>query len=304
VKYDDVNLLLADGRAHLRSTLRMALNEAGIENVHNAAEASALTEAVEQPDEAPDIILCDAELRGGDVCEAVHAIRNGELGRNPFVCVLAFAWTATQNAVTRLVNAGADHVIAGPIAPQMLIDRIEAMIHRRKPFVVTADYVGPDRRLAPEREHAGAPLVDVPNSLRDKVLGQWDPEAMSRAIHSTKAAMNGHRIEREAAALSEIIEATLGADPSAIPPARLTRLIRLAQTLGRRAHASAAPHISELCDSARLVAERLHAGARTNLNDAELLAHVALALRAATRPQENAAIAHEIATTIGARRTG
>jgi CheY-like chemotaxis protein len=304
VKFDDVHLLLADGRAHLRSLLRMALNEAGIENIHNAPEAGALAEAVEQPEAPPDIILCDAGLRGGDAAEAVHAIRNGELGRNPFVCVLALAWTATQDTVTRLVNAGADHVVAGPIAPQKVIDRIEAMIHRRKPFVVTADYVGPDRRLAPEREPGGAPLVDVPNSLRDKVLGRWNPEAMSRAIHNTTTAMNGHRIEREADALAETIDATLGAEPGAIPPVRLERLIRLAQTLGRRAQANAAPHVSELCDSARLIAERLHAGAKTNLKDAEILAHVALALRAATRPQENAAIAHEIATAIGARRTG
>src|SRR5687767_15648596 len=133
----------------------MALNEAGIEHIHNAAEASALAEAVAKPDEAPDVIVCDADLRGGDAAETVHAIRNGELGRNPFVCVLALAWTATQDTVTRLVNAGADHVVAGPIAPQKVIDRIEAMIHRRKPFVVTADYVGPDRRLVPGREANG-----------------------------------------------------------------------------------------------------------------------------------------------------
>lgn len=304
MKFADVHLLLADGRAHLRSTLRTALNDAGIDNIHSAAEADALAQAVEQPDATPDIILCDAALRGGDTAEAVHAIRNGDLGRNPFVCVLALAWTATQDAVTRLVNAGADHVVAGPVAPQKVIDRIEAMIHQRKPFVVTADYVGPDRRLEPGREAGGAPLVDVPNSLRDKALGQWDPEAMSRAIHNATAAMNGHRIEREATALAETIDATLGAEAGAIPRARLDRLIRLAQTLGRRAQANDAPHISELCDSARLVAERLRAGARTNLHDAELLAHVAQALRAATRPQENAAIAHEIATTIGARRTG
>ena len=304
MKFADVHLLLADGRAHLRSSLRMALNEAGIENIHNAPEASALAEAVEQQQAPPDIILCDAALRGGDAAEAVHAIRNGELGRNPFVCVLALAWTATHDTVTRRVNAGADHVVAGPIAPQKVIDRIEAMIHRRKPFVVTADYVGPDRRLASGRDIGGAPLVDVPNSLRDKALGQWDPEAMSRAIHNTAAAMNGHRIEREADALAETIDATLGAEPGTIPPVRLERLIRLAQSLGRRAQANDAPHISELCDSARLVAERLHVGAQTNLNDAELLAHVAQALRAATRPQENAAVAREIAATIGARRTG
>jgi DNA-binding response OmpR family regulator len=304
VKFDDIHLVLADGRAHLRSTLRMALNEAGIEHIHNAAEASALAEAVAKPDEAPDVIVCDADLRGGDAAETVHAIRNGELGRNPFVCVLALAWTATQDTVTRLVNAGADHVVAGPIAPQKVIDRIEAMIHRRKPFVVTADYVGPDRRLVPGREANGAPLVDVPNSLREKALGLWDPEAMSRAIHDTTSAMTSHRIEREATALSDTIDATLSAEPGAISRIHLERLIRLAQSLGRRAQASAAPHISELCDSARLVAERLLAGAQTNLNDQELLAHVALALRAATRPQENAAVAREIAATIGARRTG
>jgi DNA-binding response OmpR family regulator len=302
VKLDNVHLLLADARAHLRSTLRMALNEAGIENIHNAPEAAALAEAVDQP-LPPDIIVCDAGLRGGDTAEAVRAIRNSELGSNPFVCIVALAWTATQETVARLVNAGADHVIAGPVAPQQVIDRIEAMIHRRKPFVVTADYVGPDRRLTPGRD-AGTALIDVPNSLRAKALGEWDPDAMRRAIRQTTAEMNGHRIDREAAALAETIEATLRDAPGAIPSARLERLIGLAHTLARRAKASAAPHVAELCDSARLVAERIRGGGRTNVKDAELLAHVALALRAATRPTEDAAIAHEIAAAIRVRRAG
>jgi len=300
VKLDDVHLLLADGRAHLRSTLRMALNEVGIVNIQTAPETAALAEAVDNP-LPPDIIVCDAGLRGGDAADAVRAIRNSEIGQNPYVCVVALAWNATEDAVARLINAGADHVIAGPVAPQKLIDRIDAMIHRRKPFVVTADYIGPDRRSTPERD-GGVPLVEVPNSLRDKALGTWDPEAARQSILRTTTELNEHRIEREATALAETIDATLGRAPGEIPPARLERLIHLARSLGRRATASNAPHIAELCGSAGLVAERLQSGARADPKDGEILAHVALALRAATRAQENAALAHEIAAAIGGRR--
>lgn len=303
MKLDNIHLLLADARAHLRSTLRMALNEVGIENIQNAPEAAALAEAVEQP-LPPDIIVCDAELRGGDTAEALRTIRNSELGSNPYVCVVALAWTATQESVSRLVNAGADHVIAGPVAPQQVIGRIEAMINRRKPFVVTADYVGPDRRMTPNRDNTGTPLIDVPNSLRAKAMGEWDPDTMRRAIRDTNAELNGHRIDSEATALAETIEAMLRDAPGAIPTARLERLIRLARTLARRASASGAPHIAELCDSARFIAERLLGGAHTNAKEAEILAQVALAMRAATRDQENTAIAHEIAATIRIRRTG
>lgn len=303
MKFNNVHLLLADARPNLRAQLRMALNEAGIENIHNAPEAAALAEAVEQP-LPPDIIVCDAGLRGGDTADSVRAIRNSELGSNPFLCVVALAWTATQDTVSRLVNAGADHVIAGPVAPQQVIDRIDAMINRRKPFVVTADYVGPDRRMTPARDGTGTPLIDVPNSLRAKALGEWDPEAMRQAIRATTSEMNGHRIDREATALAETIEAMLRDAPGAIPKTRLERLIRLAHTLARRATASAAPHIAELCHSARIIAERLLDGAHTNVKEAEILAQVALALRAATRAQENTAIAHEIAATIRVRRTG
>jgi DNA-binding response OmpR family regulator len=195
------------------------------------------------------------------------------------------------------LDAGADHVIAGPISPQQVMDRIEAMVHRRKSFVVTAEYFGPDRRLM-ARPDGSARMVEVPNSLRDKALGNFDPKVLHNAIRATSSEADGHHIERKANALADTIDITLKADPEAIPEEQLVKLIRLAKSLAKRARASSAPGITELCDSARLVAERLQTGAQAEEHEAELLEQIAKALRAAVRTEENAAMAHEIATTI------
>lgn len=52
--------------------------------------------------------------------------------------------------------------------------RIRAIVESRKPFVVTIDYVGPDRRDA-DRSPRNVERITVPNALRAKV--RRDPEA-------------------------------------------------------------------------------------------------------------------------------
>jgi hypothetical protein len=57
-----------------------------------------------------------------------------------------------------------------PFPPWQLIERIDCSANRRKPFVVTSERIGPDRRNDSGRE-SEIPLINVPNTLRAKVQG-------------------------------------------------------------------------------------------------------------------------------------
>jgi two-component system chemotaxis response regulator CheY len=58
--------------------------------------------------------------------------------------------------VNELRDAGADEILAKPVSPRTVCNKINAVIHSRRKFVSAPNYFGPDRR----RRAASAPGVD------------------------------------------------------------------------------------------------------------------------------------------------
>jgi DNA-binding response OmpR family regulator len=174
VKFDDIRLFLCDPRVQVRSSLRMALNDAGMKNgnIWEGGDLEAITDSVSDPN-GPDIVICDVTENTDDACQIFSAIRHNELGTNPFICIIGIAWSPKQALLNKVMGSGADGLVATPISPSLILDRIEALVDSRKPFVVTSDYIGPDRRF-PDDCGNEIEVVEVPNSLRAKALGQFD----------------------------------------------------------------------------------------------------------------------------------
>ncbi|MBK0572118.1 response regulator receiver protein, partial [Klebsiella pneumoniae] len=76
----------------------------------------------------------------------IQDLRQGGQGFNPFIVIIVTAWEKSGALVSRVVNSGADDLLLRPFSTTLLGQRIETHVERRKGFVVTTDYVGPDRR--------------------------------------------------------------------------------------------------------------------------------------------------------------
>ena len=104
------------------------------------------------------------------------------------------SYNSTPELVRKFIDSGADDLIPKPISASRMIERIKLLIKSRKSFVVTTDYVGPERRKPSDREDT-LPGVEVPNPLRAKATGtkniMLDQKAMADAI----AAINLHNLE-------------------------------------------------------------------------------------------------------------
>jgi CheY-like chemotaxis protein len=152
----------------------------------------------------PDLVLADVDLMEDDGRAFFTALRHGQLGVSPFVCAVALKSNPTPTFMARLAAGGADDLLVKPVSPRQLQDRIGLLIDNRRPFVVTSDYVGPDRRRAPRDGGGDAgsgrgrpiPLIDVPNTLRQKVLGLWSPEAIVNQTAAAMGAVNTQKIIR------------------------------------------------------------------------------------------------------------
>ena len=84
-----------------------------------------------------------------DGCEAMaldNQIRAGELGINPFVGFIISVWQPSEAVIRRVVNCGADDIIVRPLSTKKLMERINVVAYKRKPFVLTGSYISKDHR--------------------------------------------------------------------------------------------------------------------------------------------------------------
>ena len=305
VRLNDGRVLLADSRAHIRNSLKVALSHAGLEKINQSGALAAVNDAIAHS-LGPDILICDMGMDDGNACKLVTALRHNDLGRNPFLCVIGITWSPTADKVTAVANSGVDHLIAGPVAPKQILDRISSMIFRRMPFVITADYVGPDRRKESIRP-SHVPLVHVPNSLRLKAIGDWNQYAFEREIAREVARLNTSKIDRQAEnimALADLIAVQTGEGGPAVIRQLIERLTFMVELMAHRATEHGFHHVTELCRACVEVTKTIRESyGPPDRTDVELVKHLGQAIRVALYPQERAAeFAHDIAETVTATR--
>jgi len=199
--YDTAETLVYDPIASNRNATRASLHSLGFRKVDLAASLEILHERLRVS--SPDLLLCEVAGAEIEVCQVVQSIRQGRIGSNPFILVMVTTWRRDGSIVSQVVNSGADDLVARPISTALLGERIKAQVERRKPFVVTSDYIGPDRRRDPGR--SSAERVEAPNALKIRTSeGVGEDEAERQiiaAVDEGKTRLNLEKIRRDSVTL-------------------------------------------------------------------------------------------------------
>lgn len=186
VLYDPVHV-------NLRTT-RYALQQLGFREIESISTMRELKRRVQE--DAPHLLVAET---GGDEAELfrlVRAIRAGDVSNNPFAAILLTSWKRDTVVVRQAIGCGADDVIIRPFSTSFAEERIRVLVKARKPFIVTSDYIGPDRRRDPTRGD-GAPPITAPNVL--KAVVEDDEAALSKAcawIDEARRTVDSERLRR------------------------------------------------------------------------------------------------------------
>ncbi|MCX7282038.1 MAG: response regulator, partial [Alphaproteobacteria bacterium] len=165
LSYDSVDVLIYDPVPSNRTATRATLYALGFRRTETVSTLEAFIESVHK--NSPDIALCEAQGAADELCGAIQQMREGVARHNPFIVIIVTAWDKSSALINKVVSSGADDLILRPFSPAKLGQRIVAHIDRRKGFVITTDYVGPDRRKDSTRA-SNVELFDPPNSLKMK----------------------------------------------------------------------------------------------------------------------------------------
>ena len=301
IQLRDVVVLLVDSDEGSRSAIREVLFERGCRTFRLGATAAEIGPALGR--ERIDVLICGTDLPDGDACQLIAAIRHGEVGTDPFVPVIATTWNPTPEKVRKIVDSGADDLVVKPISGGQLLERVGSLVYKRKPFVVTSDYIGPDRDATSPPATAAAP-VDVPNPLRARVTGEADPLAEQARVDEVIAEINRHQLDRYALEIGSLVNMVLPSLGEGLDSGARDILERLRAIAVRAEHRMAdteRAHVADLCTSLSLVADNiLTATGALNPRDVKLLKPLSQAVQAGFDASEvTAAAARTISMTVG-----
>jgi DNA-binding response OmpR family regulator len=289
LSFDSVDVLIYDPVSSNRTATRAAMYALGFRKTETVSTLEAFLEAIQKT--PPDIVLCEAQGQAEDLCALIQQMRQGGAGYNPFVVIIVTAWEKNTALINRVVSSGADDLLLRPFSTALLGQRIETHVDRRKGFVITTEYVGPDRRRDNSRA-SNVELFEPPNSLKMKAKDRLSSEEISRRLDSelkvAREKLTTEKLRRDSFQVA-ILWRLLQDQPllPGKPPADLIKLQMLAKSIEERAGMDFAAAV-EWCQSVLASAEGLAAGVDRNAS-MHLLGHAALSLHLVFYPEKSPA---------------
>lgn len=304
---EDIKLAIADPNRQLRSSLKGVLGQHGFRGMQDSANIEGLEEIIRYGN--PDLILCDIGL-DGDVCELIKRVRHNELGTNPFVSVILFIEEPNEDIVRRASEAGLDDLQIKPVVAANIIKRVEYLVEKRKPFVVTTDYVGPDRRKKARPDAMEIPLVQVPNTLAEKAKGTFDQRKFQQQTKKAVWDINAQKIERHVFQVGYLVDRLVPAyennEINRESMGMVMKLLKTSRDIVERLEDSDFGHIADLAGTLETVSKSLwDSGTQPKHKDLELLPELSAALSATFKMDaSSSAVAHKIRSSVQEKYQG
>jgi DNA-binding response OmpR family regulator len=239
----------------------------------------------------PDIVLCESQGQVEELCSVIQQMRQGAAGYNPFLVIIVTAWENSAALINQVISSGADDLLLRPFSTALLRQRIEAHADRRKGFVITTDYVGPDRRKDDNRA-SNIEMFEPPNSLKMKAKDKLSAEDIARKLDAelktAREKLTSEKLRRDAfqvCVLWRLLQDQTIATGQ--PPRDLVKLQLLSKSIMTRSQDTEFSAAEEWCQSVLASAEGLAAGVDRNAS-LHLLGHAALSLHQVFYPEKTA----------------
>ena len=141
---DGLKVLLVDDNEHMRAIVSAILKGIGILDVREAGDGSEGLQALRTW--PADLAIVDFRMEPMDGVDFTRLVRNAGDSANPFLPIIMMTGFADRPRVVEARDAGITELIVKPVTARAIIDRLNAVVYRPRPFVRTPDYFGPLRR--------------------------------------------------------------------------------------------------------------------------------------------------------------
>lgn len=151
INLNTAKVLVADDNENARNIIQDMLRAFGASDivaVRDGVEAKSLL-AKQQF----DLVITDGAMPECDGYELVRWLRNRPKDEDRITPAIIISAHTRESQVAAGRDCGANYIIAKPISPQVLLERIFYISNEPRSFIVGDSYAGPDRRW----KHQGPP---------------------------------------------------------------------------------------------------------------------------------------------------
>jgi CheY-like chemotaxis protein len=154
----DLKVLVVDDNSNVQRLIGDVLRAGGVGQVENARDGLHARDKIASWD--PHIIFSDWHMPVMDGLELTRSIRRAAIqpdGRipNPQVPVIVVTGRRGEADVEMARRAGVNEFVIKPFTPAGILSRVQLVLLKPRPFVVSEDYIGPDRRRRLELSYSG-----------------------------------------------------------------------------------------------------------------------------------------------------
>jgi two-component system chemotaxis response regulator CheY len=141
----DLVILVADPSSYMSMLIHSMLRGFGSNKVLEARSSTNVLQVL--TNQKIDIMICDSRLPPHGGLPLTRAIRRKQDNANRTIPILVMTSDGREKTVKLARDAGANMVIAKPMSPGSLYDRLAWIAFNPRQFVDTPTYFGPDRRF-------------------------------------------------------------------------------------------------------------------------------------------------------------
>lgn len=150
---EGVSALILDDNAHMRGLVRVILASFGMRRIDEASDGPQALSILAAGE--TDIAFVDFKLGGMDGLAFCRHIRCHPESPNVFLPIIMITAYSERRRVVEAINAGVDEFLVKPVRAVDVANRVNAVIERRRPFVKSPTYFGPDRRRRKDPRYKG-----------------------------------------------------------------------------------------------------------------------------------------------------
>jgi DNA-binding response OmpR family regulator len=248
-KLTDVDIYLGEPNEQVRESLRAMMRGEGLRRTRTFSRIDDMVNALKEA--PPDLLIAATDI-DPTLFDVIRDIRHFRIGRNPFIMITLMVRGEDDDAVKRAILAGADDVMIKPVSPGKMLERVAHITMNRLPFIVTTDYVGPERRKPTAERPSKIKLLNVVNTLKAKVDGQrLNQGELSRAVEDCMNEVMAARLDSHGLKLGWVCNLILKAyEEKRIDKEledRILILVSVLEDASRTARAIGEPELANIC---------------------------------------------------------
>jgi DNA-binding response OmpR family regulator len=188
-----LKVLVIDDHVNTQRLISDVLRAGGVGVVETAGDGQLGREALRLFN--PDIVFTDAKMPIMDGLQFAQSVRQAAVRPdprvpNPEVPIIMVTGLRSEQDVHVARRAGVNEFVIKPFTPAALLSRIQLVLRKPRPFIISEAYVGPDRRRKVELNYSGpmrrkidpAEVADVDERAATRETIGVELEAMSRLI--------------------------------------------------------------------------------------------------------------------------